>query len=344
VWLEIPNADIIAVADDDPQGLKNAIERLGNPKGYADYREMLDKTKPDLISICPRWLDQHREMVLAAAESGVKGIYLEKPLCRTLREADEMIRVCEDNKVKVAVAHQTRYSPILQVVQEMIAEGKIGRVLELRGRGKEDHRGGGEDLWVLGTHVFNLIHQFGGEPEWCSATVLENDKPVEKNNVKLGKEGIGPLAGDHIRAMYGMNNGITAYFNSVRNAKGYPSRFGLMIYGSEGVIAMNTGFLPTVSWLPDSSWTPARTGKEWIPVNSAGPGQAESLKDTGHQAGNISAVLDLIAAVEDDRYPESSLLEARMAMEMIVSVFESHRLKRPVSFPLENRENPLTLL
>jgi hypothetical protein len=117
-----------------------------------------------------------------------------------------------------------------------------------------------------------------------------------------------------------------------------------MIYGSEGVIAMNTGFLPTVSWLPDSSWTPARTGKEWIPVNSAGPGQAESLKDTGHQAGNISAVLDLIAAVEDDRYPESSLLEARTAMEMIVSVFESHRLKRPVSFPLENRENPLTLL
>jgi predicted dehydrogenase len=225
VWLEIPNADIIAVADDDPQGLKNAIERLGNPKGYADYREMLDKTKPDLISICPRWLDQHREMVLAAAESGVKGIYLEKPLCRTLREADEMIRVCEDNKVKVAVAHQTRYSPILQVVQEMIEEGKIGRVLELRGRGKEDHRGGGEDLWVLGTHVFNLIHQFGGEPEWCSATVLENDKPVEKNNVKLGKEGIGPLAGDHIRAMYGMNNGITSYFNSVRNAKGYPSRF-----------------------------------------------------------------------------------------------------------------------
>ena len=39
----------------------------------------------------------------------------------------------------------------------MVDEGDIGEVLELRGWGKEDHRGGGEDLWVLGSRVMNLM-------------------------------------------------------------------------------------------------------------------------------------------------------------------------------------------
>ena len=41
---------------------------------------------PDLVAVAPRWLDQHRDMVIAAAERGVRGIYLEKPMCRTLEE------------------------------------------------------------------------------------------------------------------------------------------------------------------------------------------------------------------------------------------------------------------
>ncbi|HIG29286.1 MAG TPA: hypothetical protein EYQ50_16445 [Verrucomicrobiales bacterium] len=199
-------------------------------------------------------------------------------------------------------------------------------------------------IWRVKPHVFNLIHQFGGEPEWCSAIVSEKDTPVAKEHVRPGNEGIGDLAGDHVRAMFGMRNGITAYFNSMRHAKGDPSRFGLMIYGSEGIIAMNTGFLPAVSWLPDSSWTPARSGKEWIPVSSSGPGRAEPLRDGGSHAGNLRAVRDLISSVEADRYPESSILEARTAIEMIAAVFESHRLRKPASFPLGTRANPLTLL
>ena len=38
------------------------------------------------------------------------------------------------------------------------------------------------------------------------------------------------------------------------------------------------------------------------------------------------------------------MYDARAATEMIVSVFESHRLGKPVTLPLETRENPLTLM
>src|SRR5574340_12917 len=102
IWLEVPNAQVVAVADADERGLAAAVKRLGQPKGYVDYRRMLDEAKPELVSICPRWLDQHCAMVVAAAERGVRGIYLEKPMCRTLAEADAMVAACEKNKTALA--------------------------------------------------------------------------------------------------------------------------------------------------------------------------------------------------------------------------------------------------
>ena len=105
-------------------------------------------------------------MMVAAAESGVRGIYQEKPLCQTLRQADEMISACDKNNVKVAVAHQTRYSPVLSQIEQLLGDGKIGRVLEYQMHGKEDRRGGGEDLWVLGTHIFDLTQHLAGTPLW----------------------------------------------------------------------------------------------------------------------------------------------------------------------------------
>ena len=343
-WLSIPGARIIAVADPDEKGRAGAVKRLKAAQGYADYRRMLDEVKPDFVSICPRWLDRHRDMVVAVARSGVRGIYMEKPLCPTLAEADEMVAACEKNKVAVAVAHQTRYSPRLTVVEELIRSGALGTILELRGRGKEDQRGGGEDLWVLGTHVFNLIHTLGGEPRSCFARVTAKGRPIGKADVVSGNEGIGPLAGDAVNAQYRLAGGAMASFASVRGARGNPSRFGLQVFGSKGVLDIHTGYLPSIHFLPDSSWCSGRTGKAWVPVSSAGVGKPEPLEDGGLLAGNVLALKDLIAAAEESRRPLSSLYDARTATEMIVAVFESQRVGGAVSFPLRNRKNPLTML
>ncbi len=343
VWKEIPAAKIVAVADADPDGLAAAAKRLDASDAFRDYRQMLDKVKPDIVSVCPRWLDQHRDMVVAAAERGIH-VYMEKPLCRTLREADEMIAACEQTHARVAVAHQTHYSPRVEVVKRLIADGKLGRVLEYRARGKEDSRGGGEDLWVLGTHVMDLIRLFGGHPQWCFAKVMHNGKPVTAADVGEGREGIGPLAGDAVQAMYGMPDGSTAYFGSQRNMTGRNSRFGLQIFGSAGVIEILTGYLPSVQYLDDPAWSPARSNARWQAVTSAGIGQAEPLQDGGLHAGNAAAVKDLIAAIEENRQPKCSIYEARGATEMIVACFESQRLGMPVELPLANRANPLTML
>ncbi len=340
VWGHFPECEVVGVADADEAGRAAAVKRVKAPVGFADYRELLDKTRPQIVSIGPRQPDQHRDMVLACAERGIH-IYLEKPLCRTPAEADEMIAAVEKNKVKLALAHQTRYSPKLAVIRDLIEDGKLGTILELRGRGKEDKRGGGEDLWVLGSHVFNLMQHFGGEPNWCFASVKIGDRPITKADVKPGNEALGPLAGDNIAAMYGLAGGAIGYFGSRREAGLGASRFGLQIYGSQGIIEILTGSLPAVWFLPDPNWSPGRGHAAWQPVSSQGVGKPETLTDGGLEGGNVMAVRDLIAAIAEDRQPECSIYEGRTTIEMICGVFASALRNQPVKLPLEERGHPL---
>lgn len=353
VWLGVPDVKLVGVADANAKGLGTAVKRLRleDSQAYGDYRRMLRELKPDLVSICPRWVDQHHDMVVAAAEQGVKGIYLEKPLCRTLKEADQMVAACKAHGVKVAVSHQTRYSPKLPVIEEILRKGGIGKLLEIRGRGKEDRRVGGEDLWVLGTHVMDMMHCLGGKPRWCFASVEQNGRPIRKEDVVPGKEGIELLAGDSVHARYRLGDGVVGYFDSTRNGltkrvkvAGRYHRYGIRLIGSEGVVEMGMGYLGASFLLRDPLWSSGRTQKKWIPISSAGVGVDEPLVDTGLKGGNDLAVRDLIAAMEADRDPKSSIEDARLATEMIVAAFESQRMGGPVVFPLKNRGNPLSML
>ena len=349
VWRDFENVRVVGVADDNPQGLRAAQQRTGAVNAYADYREMLRREEPDIVAVAPRWLDKHHEMVLACAEHGAN-IFLEKPMCRTLREADEMIAACERHHVKLAIAHQTRYSPRIQQIVQIIEAGRIGDVLELRGRGKEDRRVGGEDMMVLGTHIFDLMRIFAGNPRWCSAQVNVRDdngmRPVTRNEVRQGNEGIGPLAGNHISAQYGFDNGVVGFFATqfAQRPAGGRHRFGLQICGSRGIIQLTTGSLPPAYLLPDPSWFPGRTGAQWQPITSRGLGQPEPLQNASHNQGNIWIVQDLMAAIEEERQPRGSMYDGRAALEMILATYESHRQGRPVDMPLETRVHPLTLL
>jgi len=78
---------------------------------------MLDELKPDLVSIGVQYVDRHRDMVVAAAERCARGVYIEKPLCRTLKEADQMVAACRKHHVKPAMAFQSLYFPKLKVIR-----------------------------------------------------------------------------------------------------------------------------------------------------------------------------------------------------------------------------------
>ena len=81
---------IEAVAELDEPRMATVVDGYNIPLSFTDYHKMLDEAKPYAVSICPRWIDQHRDMVVAAAQRGVH-IYMEKPMCRTLEEAVERL-------------------------------------------------------------------------------------------------------------------------------------------------------------------------------------------------------------------------------------------------------------
>ncbi len=343
VWNDIDQAEIVAVADVDAKGRAVAARRLKAPRAYADYHEMLEKERPQIVSVAPRWLDCHRDMVVACAEFGCH-IFLEKAMCQTLEQADEMVAALEKRNLKLAIAHQTRYSPSLLHMRRAIADGVLGDIVELRGRGKEDRRGGGEDLMVLGTHVMDLMRFFAGDPQWCFARVSDGGKPVTKSQVRDGAEGIGPLAGDEIHATYRFSGTTMGYFSTHRASHGAAKRFGLQLFGTKGILTMTTGALPEIWFVEDPTWQPGRSEARWKRVTSAGIDKPETLIDRGHALGNRLIALDLIRAIETDTQPKGGMYDGRAALEMILAVYESHRLGAPVDLPLKNREHPLSLL
>ncbi|MBY0228779.1 MAG: Gfo/Idh/MocA family oxidoreductase [Gemmataceae bacterium] len=337
VWKEIEGVEIVAVADPDEKGRAACARKLGAKAAYADYREMLQKEKPTLVSVADRWLDAHRDMVVACAEAGAS-VFLEKPMARTLAEADAMVEACERKHVKLAIAHQTRYSPRLARVKEMIGEGKLGEVVEARGRGKEDHRAGGTDLMVLGTHIMDLMRFLLGDASWCFARVHQGGRLATKADVREGGEGMGPALGDRVDAAYGFAKGVQGTFGSAKTDDRKGSRFGLAVYGTKGFVTMGTGSLPAVRWCDDPTWT--GRGK-WVEVTSAGPGKPETLKGGGAGPGNVWIVKDLIEAIEKDRQPLGSMYDGRAALEMVLAVYASHRTGASAALPLKERKHPL---
>ncbi|QOV92404.1 Gfo/Idh/MocA family oxidoreductase [Humisphaera borealis] len=345
MWQQVAGTQVVAVADADAAGLEAARKKLGGVPGYADYRKMLAEVRPQVVAVGPRYVDEHLAMILAAVDAGVRGIYIEKPFCRTPAEADAIVEACEKQNVKLAIAHRNRYHPALNTVSTLVKDGAIGKLLELRGRGKEDARGGSLDLWVLGSHVLNLVHFFAGAPLSCTATVLQDRKPITKADVKDGGEGVGPLAGNEVHARFETESGIPAFFDSVANAGAKNAGFGLQLIGTAGVIDLRMDTEPFAHLLPGNPFQPVREPRTWTPISTAGVGKPEPIEALAKQVmSHAVGGRDLLAAIREDRSPLCGPRDGRVIVEMINAVFESQRLgSARVPFPLTKRQAPLSV-
>ncbi|TDU70839.1 putative dehydrogenase [Prosthecobacter fusiformis] len=344
MWLKMPEVEIVGVADANPKGLAAAQKELSLTTGFAEYKVMLTEVKPDLVAICPSHMGDRREMALAAAASGAKGIYMEKPFCHTLADCDDVMAACEKNKVKLALAHRNRYNPGVVAAEKLVKEGAIGRLLEVRGRGKEDTRGGITDMWVLGSHVLNLCVYFAGKPVACSSVILQDGRAVTPADVTPGKDDVGPLAGNAVHARFDTESGVPIYFDSIQNAGDRTVGFGLQLIGTKGLIDLRMDATPIAHLVPGSPFHPVKEPRPWIPISSAGAGVPEPMTDIRLDVmSHVTGARDLIAAIEENRQPLCSAADGRITVEMITAVLASHtRDGARITFPLDSPQNPLS--
>lgn len=327
----IENVEFVAVADTDEAGRRKAVTETGAAREYADYRQMLAKERLDIVSVCPRWVDCHVEMVLACLDAGCH-IYCEKPMTASLEEGDRIVAAAQRAGRKIAVAHQGVYLPGAQAAKRMLAEGRIGTVQAFYAHGKQDRRGGGEDMITLGTHLMNMMRFLAGDVAWMSAHITVGGREMTRADARQPTEAVGLVAGDTVNSYFAFRSGAAGFFDSRKDQPGPGTRFGLEITGSEGFIAIRGGAADAVALYPHPQFAPWDTAKQWEPV---------PITDAALATGNQLAIRDLIDAIEQDREPLSSAAGAVAALEMILGAYESQLTGARVAFPMANRKHPL---
>jgi predicted dehydrogenase len=328
----IEGVEVAAVADPDPAGRMAASKKSGAARAYAEYSEMLRVEKPDLAGIFPRWLDRRLELFTAGAAAGAH-MLLEKPFAATLEEADRMEAMAVRRGLRVQIGHTARPMPVTIRAREMLREGAIGDLIEIRARGKEDARAGGEDMVVLGSHVFDLMRFFAGNPRWVFAHATERGVDVTPGSGRKAGEPVGPVAGDNIAAIFLFEEGVHGYFGSRRTEDRSGARFGVTLYGSKGSIWIPLTAVPGEDpyLLLSRSWA----GGEWRRIPA--PGSPKTRADV-----NRALALDLIGAVRGEREPVCSASDGRWTVEMLTGVYQSHLARARVDFPLRDRRHPLS--
>jgi predicted dehydrogenase len=149
----------------------------------------------DVVDICtPTHL--HHEMALKAAAAG-RHIVCEKPLARTVEQAEPMIAACEKAGVKLLVAHVVRFFPEYAQAKVLVDRGEIGRVGVVRLRRASSLPTWPEDNWLMdeeksgGMMLDLMIHDFdyarwvAGEVESVFAKNVKSTLPGEQRDYAL---------------------------------------------------------------------------------------------------------------------------------------------------------------
>jgi myo-inositol 2-dehydrogenase / D-chiro-inositol 1-dehydrogenase len=172
------NATVLAVAGRTAESAARLAAEHGIADSYGDYRSLLERDDIDLVCVgTPN--DTHRDIVVDAAQAG-KHIICEKPLARTLAEADEMIAATEEAGVKLMYAELICFAPKYVRAKELIDEGAFGRVFQIK-HGEQHsgphsdwfwqgERSGGGVMMDMGCHGVEVIRWMYDKPAVESVT------------------------------------------------------------------------------------------------------------------------------------------------------------------------------
>jgi predicted dehydrogenase len=203
---QLNTCKLTAVCDINEERAKKAAEQTGCTY-YTDYEEMLKDKNINLISVCtPSGL--HPKHTIMAAKYK-KHVLTEKPMALKTKDADEMIRVCKEQGVKLFVVKQNRYNPPIQKAYEALKKGRFGKLLLLNTtvrwarpqeyydqdewRGTKEMDGG--VLMNQASHHVDLLQWFGGPVEsvFAKAGTLDHDIEVDDTAIVVLKFKSGAL-------------------------------------------------------------------------------------------------------------------------------------------------------
>jgi scyllo-inositol 2-dehydrogenase (NAD+) len=150
-----PGLELVAVCDTQETAARRTAEELSVPAWFTDYRELISKARPDIVSIATR-TEGRCDIVEYCAQHGVRGLHVEKPLGRSLNECRRAIRAVEQSGTIVSYGTTRRCMDVFQLVKQLVKAGENGELKHLT-----IELGRAALLWSH-PHSFDLMVWFAG--------------------------------------------------------------------------------------------------------------------------------------------------------------------------------------
>jgi len=315
---------LVAVADISEEALNNYRKNYSIKRTYTDYKKMLDKVKPDLVSIVTH--DRlHCQMVVDAAVSGVKGIVCEKPMAMNLEEADKMLEACDKSNSTLTISHQRYYMPQYSQARELIAQGALGNI-----RSAEAYLAP-MCIHTDGTHTIHMLLSLLGDPE-IEHLIAQIDG--NSNYTYYGHR-----CEDAGTAFFYFKNDVYAHMTwgmASRNPnillnpslKYYYHCF--IIHGDEGRLELD-GDLPHNESAKEKKLVRIIRGKEMEVVPLDWPPKQNPI---------MLEIQELIKSIKTGEKHPLGGQNGRTVLETIMGIYESSRRRGVVKFPVQVKDNP----
>ncbi len=310
-YKKLPNVEFVGCADIVRERAKEFAEYTGTRAAYTDYREMIVKEKPDLVSICT-WTKQHAEIVIDCAEMGVKAIHCEKPLAATWKDAQRMVQVAEANGCRLTVDHQRRFGDPYQKLLQIKRSGQIGELKRMEACCP--------NLWDWGDHYLDMLQMMNDETPGAWA--------IGQLDFHKGDRWFGMYVEDKGIWHMGYQNGVEATFITGPDSKTRP---GIRLIGTKGIAEYH--------WEQPTVWVLAEGQNGWETYEeSAGGWDPPSYWEVSFFD---RALADVVNSYCEGR---KSMLDVDVAIkghEMAYACYESVRRGGLVTLPIDIEDHPL---
>lgn len=323
--------EIVAVCDILPEKMEQLLAKYGLEKDesihrYTDYKEMIEKEQPTLVSIATE-SGIHAEIALNCIDKGVNCI-IEKPIAMSIADADKIIEHAEKMHVKVSACHQNRFNVAVQEARKALEAGRFGRLshgsINVRWNRNKDYydqapwRGtwaqDGGCLMNQCIHGIDLLRWMFGDDieEVYGQTRQQFHNYLEAEDVGM--------------AVIKFKNGAICTVEGTTNV--YPKNLEetLYIFGEKGTVKIGGTSTNNIDVWQFADETEA-DGK-----NKGLKEQTSNVYGNGH----TSLFADVIGAIENDRKPYVDAVAGRNALEVVLAIYKSQKTGMPVKLPLDN--------
>ncbi|MEO6282733.1 MAG: Gfo/Idh/MocA family oxidoreductase [Dyadobacter sp.] len=357
LFFDTPAIPVLKVAcGRHQQSLTEFAQNWGWEETETDWKKLIARPDIDIIDIAlPQHL--HYEVAIAAARAG-KHIFCEKPLAMNSKQAEEMLKVCEENNIKHYLNHNYRRTPAVAFAKKMIEDGKIGRIFHWRCAYQQDwivdptfpltwqlkkETAQAGPQWDLNSHAVDLAHFLIGDIATVSAltTNFVKERPIADeaasgslSAVSLGSEMGEVTVEDAALMLVNFKNGAIGSFEATRFASGRKNRLTFEIYGSKGSLVFDLERMNELQYFSREDHDGEQGFRTILATEAVHP-YASHWWPAGHIIGYehafVHAVVDFVKAIEENTAIKPDFADGLKIIQVLEAGLLAAETKQQVS-------------